>query len=129
MTDQDPDSFPYERVAPNNPRWTSEVYDAIVKGLMEVGLTRQSDILTALLTGPCPRCRHEVNVSQVLDAVTGERSERIEKAGGSAGEGAIEAEYVTVTAACQCGEPHEGRPEGKTSGCGINFLVDIEMPQ
>jgi hypothetical protein len=129
MTDQDSDSLPYEKAAPNDYRWTSEAYEALIKGLMEASLTRQSDILTARVTGPCPRCRHEVNVSQVLDAVTGERSEAIDKFLDSAGVGAAETEYVTVPAACQCGEPHEGRPEGKTTGCGINFLVDIEMPQ
>lgn len=129
MTDQNSDSLPYEKAAPNDYRWTSEAYEALVNGSMEASLTRQSDILTARVTGPCPRCLHEVNVSQVLDAVTGERSEPIDKFLGSAVLQADETEYVTVPAACQCGEPHEGRPEGKTTGCGINFLVDIEMPR
>ena len=128
MTDQDPDSLPYEKAAPNDYRWTSEAYEALVKGLMEASLTRQSDILTARVAvyaldagtkSMSPRC------SMLSPASDPRRSTR---PGGSAGVEA-ETEYVTVPAACQCGEPHEGRPDGKTAGCGINFLVDIEMPR
>ena len=118
--------LPYEQAAPNDYRWTTEAYEALVTGVMTAGLTRQSDILTARVSGPCPRCRHEVNVTQVLDAVTGERSEPIGKTGDSDD---AEAEFLTVTAACRCGGTHEGRPEGRTAGCGINFLVDMEMPR
>lgn len=59
MTEQDPDSLPYEKAAPNDYRWTSEAYEALVKGLMEASLTRQSDILTARVAVPSMPARGE----------------------------------------------------------------------
>jgi hypothetical protein len=117
--------LPYELSTPNDDRWTSEAYEALVKGLMQASVMRRSDILTAQVAGPCPRCRHEVNASQILDAVTGERSEPIGRTGES---DAAEAQFLTFVAACRCGGSHDGRPENLTAGCGINFLVDIELP-
>jgi hypothetical protein len=128
VTDQGAASLPYEKEAPNDYRWTSAAYDALLDGSMEANLTTLADIRTARVVGPCPRCHHELNVSQILDAVTGERSGTwgtTREAGGR--EVAGEDEYLSITAACQCGEPHAGRPDGVDFGCGINFLVEIAV--
>lgn len=128
MTDQEAPSLPYEKDAPNDYRWTSAAYDALLDGSMEASLTTLSDVRTARLAGRCPRCRHELNVSQILDAVTGERSGALGTTRGSRGDDvADENEYLSITAACQCSEPHAGRPEGISFGCGINFLVEMAV--
>ena len=128
MADQGATSLPYEKDAPNDYRWTSDAYDALLNGSMEASLTMLSDIRTARVVGRCPRCHHELNVSQILDAVTGEGSGTSGTARGPGGRDASdEDEYLAVTAACQCSEPHAGRPEGVAFGCGINFLVEIAV--
>lgn len=128
MTDQGATSLPYEKDAPNDYRWTSDAYDALLNGSMEASLATLSDIRTARVVGLCPRCHHELNVSQILDAVTGEGSGTLGTARGSGGRDvADEDEYLSITAACQCSEPHAGRPEGINFGCGINFLVEIAV--
>ena len=121
-------SLPYETAAPNDYQWTSAAYDQVLAGSMAVTLESLSGIRTARVAGPCPRCHHQLNVSEVLDAVTGERSGALRTTGEPGGsDGANEDQYVAVVATCQCGEPHEGRPEGTTFGCGINFLVEIAV--
>jgi hypothetical protein len=112
-----PQPLPYETGAPNDPRWTEAVYEALVDGSVSATLATSSGIRTARVAGPCPRCRHDLDSSQVLDAVTGE--------GSAVRAPSAEVTYVTVVARCECGAHHQGRPDGTTSGCGINFLVDI----
>lgn len=121
MSDPGDTSLPYERTSANEYRWTEAAYDALSHGSMKVSITAQSEVRTARLVGPCPRCHHEVNVSQILEAVTGERS------GGAGSRAAGEQQYVVIVAACQCSEAHDGRPEGTNFGCGINFLVETAV--
>ena len=128
VTDHGATSLPYEKDAPNDYRWTSDAYDELLSGSMEASLTTLSDIRTVRVAGSCPRCHHELNVSQILDAVTGEGSGSLGTTRESGeGDAAGEGEYLSITAACQCSEPHAGRPEGIGFGCGINFLVEIAV--
>lgn len=114
---------PYEKAAPNAYTWTERAYDALVDGQMTAKIRTLSGISTAAIVGPCPRCGHPVEFSMILDVVTGERigtlgHESIEKA-------AMTDDYLSIVASCRCGETHDGRPDGVTHGCGINFTVEI----
>ena len=115
----------YETGAPNDYRWTSAAYDALLSGDLKAEVIERGGVHTARIDGPCPRCGDEVHFSLILDAVTGERS-------GTLGNDTVSPQpddsYVTVAAACRCGSSHDGRPEGVHYGCGINFIVEIEVP-
>lgn len=118
--------LPYEKTAPNAYTWTERAYDALVAGRMTAEIHTLSGISTAKIAGPCPRCDHPVDYSVILDVVTGERV-------GTLGHDTIDIavvadEYLSIVAACRCGEAHEGRPDGVAHGCGINFIVEIAAP-
>ena len=120
MADQ---SLPYEKVAPNAYTWTERAYDALVAGRMSAGIRTLSNVSTANVAGPCPRCEHPVDYSVILDVVTGERV-------GTLGQDGVDVaaatdEYLSIVASCRCGEEHEGRPDGVAHGCGINFTIEI----
>lgn len=136
MTDRDPAplphepvpqaAVPYEKAAPNDYRWTSAAYDEILSGAIAVDLVARSGVRTARVSGSCPRCGHELNVSQILEAVTGEQSSPL-RTSRNAGADDAEGDYVELVAGCRCDAPHTGRPDGTAFGCGINFLVEIAV--
>ena len=112
----------YETAAPNAYRWTETAYDYLTGDKLFAKVEQASGIQTAVVTGRCPRCGDNVNFSQVHDAVSGESLGRRgpSRAGREAG-------YVELTVSCCCTEPHEGRPEGVSHGCGINFRVEFQQ--
>ncbi len=122
--------LPYETKQPNNYRWTSEAFDLLVAKRLEVEVDQKHGIRTVSLTGPCPRCKDEVNFHQILDGISGEQPGTLSDMKGVVAEPATTAPTTTVvalTAACQCGEEHPGRPDGVSHGCGINFNVTFEI--
>lgn len=119
-------TLPYEKAAPNAYTWTERAYDALLAGRMTAEIRTLSDISTARIGGPCPRCEHPIEYSKILDVVTGERVGTL--GDDSIGKDAVADEYLSIVASCQCGEAHDGRPDGVSHGCGINFTVEIAAP-
>ncbi len=124
--DTNGETTPYERDAPNAYTWTKRVYEALTSGDMTANIDGATGSRRLRIEGPCPRCSHEVQFSQLIDAVAGED-------GGLKTLGrAVTAEqehHLEVVASCRCTEQHAERPDGVTEGCGINFRVDLEEQQ
>jgi hypothetical protein len=116
-----PPELPYEMVAPNAYQWTEVAYDMLEDGRLTASITATGGIQTARVDGPCPRCEHPLNVQQILDIVTGEDMATL----GSHVATVNVDEYVPLIVPCECTEGHDGRPEGVTHGCGINFRLDV----
>lgn len=116
----------YEQHAPNAYEWTKRVYEALTAGNMTANIDGATGSRRLRIEGPCPRCSHEVQFSQLIDAVAGED-------GGLKTLGrAVTAEqerHLEVVASCRCTEQHAERPDDVTEGCGINFRVDLEEGQ
>lgn len=112
----------YNTENPNSYEWTKLVYKALTDGAMQGKISGVDGARRATISGPCPRCSHEVHFDQLLDAVVGEE-------GGLNTLGlSIEIPapaYVELVASCRCTEPHDKRPEGIDAGCGTNFRVDL----
>lgn len=115
----DASALPYEAAAANDYEWTQKAFEALMSGALTASVTTRSGIQTASVSGPCPRCGHEVGFREVLDVVWGESTEMFARQAMRA-----QAPFVQVTAACRCALPHPGRP-GDGHGCGINFRVDV----
>lgn len=100
-------------------KWTSDAYDLLLAGKLNAAVAVRSGVTQASADGECPRCHHQFQWHQVLDAVVYEpvRTLGVEQTD-SAG-------YVGLTVQCTCTEPHTGRPPDVTSGCGINFRIEV----
>ena len=109
----------WEVDAPNAYRWTAEAYDLLVAGKLDAAVTIRAGVTTASANGECPRCHHQFQWSQVLDAVVFEtvRTLGVDQTDTTG--------YIGLTVACQCTEDHSGRPTSVTEGCGINFRVEV----
>ena len=112
----------YESASPNEYRWTQLAYDALTSGAMSAAVSGQAGARRVTVSGPCPRCGHELHFDQLLDAVAGEDGGL--KVLGDALEIPSD-RYLELIVSCRCSEAHEHRPDGVTSGCGINFRVDV----
>lgn len=115
---------PYESAAPNAKVWTDKVF-SMLDASLNAGVVEKNDVRTAFVTGPCPRCEHEVNFSRLLDTVSGENvaAFRLDRTEDSA------EEYLEFNASCMCSQPHKDRPEAVSFGCGINFRVSVLRPK
>ena len=111
----------YETDQPNQYVWTQRAYEALTAGTMSADIVGSEGARRATVGAPCPRCGHEVNFDQLLDAVAGEDGQ-LTTLGDAAPTAAT---YLELVASCRCGEPHADRPKGVTVGCGINFRVDV----
>lgn len=125
MNSEQPPLIAYETANPNAYQWTQRAYRALTEGSMKVEIVGAAGSRRAAITGPCPRCGHEIHFDQLLDAVAGENGRLTTL--GSTIETTTE-NYVELVASCRCTEVHEKRPEGVTFGCGINFRVDVLEP-
>lgn len=116
------DPLSYETSAPNAYTWTAIAFDLLTGDKLSASVKKAGGIQTAVVHGGCPRCGHEFNFSQVLDAVSGESFR-------TPGKRTFErtADFIPLTVSCRCTEPHPGRPAEFDHGCGINFRVDV-MP-
>lgn len=125
--DGQPALLGYESASPNEYKWTLAAYEALSSGAMLVEIAGSDGIRRATISGSCPRCGHEVHFDQILDAVVGEdgglRTLGLTTATSS------EPMYLELVVSCRCTEAHAGRPDGVTSGCGINFRVDVLDPR
>lgn len=112
---------PYETVAPNARVWTDKAFEMLRAGSLSAAITKRREVVTASVTGSCPRCTHDVGFTRILDATAGEhvRSFRTERMTYG------KATYVEFIASCMCSELHKSRPDGVSFGCGINFVVDV----
>lgn len=116
------DPMRYETEQPNAYRWTEKAYAALTNRTMRADVDGADGSRRAKVTGPCPRCGHEIHFDQLLDAVAGEDG-TLNTLGRTVD--AVLPAYLELVVSCRCGEAHPGRPEGTTSGCGINFRADI----
>ena len=121
MNEQQTPPIAYETANPNQHQWTERAYRSLTDGTMTADIVRAGGVRRVTIAGPCPRCGHEVQFDQLLDAVAGEDGSL--NALGSTSEKPDN--YVKVVASCRCNEPHDKRPEGVTFGCGINFRVEL----
>lgn len=119
---EQPTRVGYETESPNQYHWTQLAYEALTAGTMAAQIVGTEGARRATVSGPCPRCKHEVNFDQLLDAVAGEDGGL--KTLGLEDEVDAPA-YLELVVTCRCGEAHDNRPDGVQSGCGINFRADI----
>jgi len=114
--------LPYEKDAPNAYQWTEAAYELLGNGL-DADITTVHDISTVRVVGKCPRCKHHMLFEQVLDIVSGEDVGFLHD---TLTRAAVADQWLEIAASCRCGEGHKDRPEGITTGCGINFRIDLQ---
>lgn len=112
--------LPYEVDAPNAYEWTRRAFELLQAGELSAALRERRGVRSAVAEGTCPRCIHDVDFTQIMDAVTGESMTTLGDR-----EAAADDEYQQLTVACRCRGEHPGRPKGTERGCGINFRVDV----
>jgi hypothetical protein len=117
------DPMPYELDAPNDYKWTLEAYNRLLNETLIADVLHTEGVRTASVSGKCPRCNHEVNFAQVLDAISGEQAGVL---GGEVATASAD-RYVGISVECRCGGEHPGRPKTAANGCGINFNIEIEV--
>lgn len=100
-------TLPSGSVAPSEFGWTRGVPPNWTDGLKKVVAESISDHVTHV-SGPCPRCHHGLWTDVGPEIAIGLTPEGIE--------------FLLY---CNCAEPHEGRPETETAGCGAYGRVVI----
>ena len=78
---------------------------------------------TVTLIGPCPRCSHQMSVELPIKARIG-RGVSVEFDGESLGR-----KSFSKVAFCNCGAPHEGRPDDCPDGCGAFGALLVGGPE
>ena len=120
-----PASKSYDTDDPNDKKWTTAAFKALMAGTMTAEVTGVSGAQRVTVDGKCPRCKHELRFGQLLDAVAGENGPlavqafRVDAAAPT---------YMNIVVSCCCTEAHANRPTGVTSGCGINFRIKMLRP-
>lgn len=100
-------TLPSGSVAPSG--WTRGIPPNWTAGLEKIVSERTSDHVTHI-SGPCPRCHHGL-WTDVDDNVIGV--------------GLSPRKRTELLLYCNCAEPHEGRTETETAGCGAFGRVVI----
>jgi len=57
----DTSSDEYETEHPNDYRWTELAFKGLTEGRMKAEISGAGNARRALVSGPCPRCTHELN--------------------------------------------------------------------
>ncbi|MFI5496792.1 hypothetical protein [Actinoplanes sp. NPDC051859] len=99
--------------------WTERAFHLVAAGTVVVRTVEVGGVVSAELSGPCPRCGHHLIDRQVGSAVTEVR--------GAAGVGAGP-RSVVLDVSCGCGRPHPNAPE-QVTGCGVAFRVQLTMDE
>jgi hypothetical protein len=79
-------------------------------GSLRAAIVAASGDLAVTVSGECPRCGHEVESSTAVTDVEASQ---------------LRDDHVSVLMHCRCRHPHDGRPSGTNSGCGLSFSVDV----
>ncbi len=95
-------------------RWSETAYAAVGSGDIVAEYQVRGAVETEVVTGPCPRCSHEVAWRRVASAVRG-----IEPVRSAA---PAEEDYRSLVLTCGCGRSHAGHPE-RVTGCGASYRV------
>jgi hypothetical protein len=125
--------LPYELEQPRAYRWTESAFALLTSRRLDVRIATIHGIGAVTASGECPRCRHDVEFTQELDAPASAgaggrvKSPRIlETLGHAAREGAEDqVGFSSVDVECRCRGTHPGRPNSLDRGCGIMFRASL----
>ena len=120
--EEDAPQLHWETDQPDAYRWTDRAFELLLDGVLSAHVRKIGGIMTASVTGKCPRCDHEVGFEQIREAVAGEA---LQVLGGQEPMAETHCTYVAVDVECRCGEGHPGRPTETRRGCGVNFRVEV----
>lgn len=112
---------PYEETAEF--KWTKRAFESLTANALTAETRWSAGVGSVIVTGPCPRCAHQMADRQVLAAVTGlSAGPRPDPPPTAEAE---RRETVVVDVTCGCGLVHAGAPEDVT-GCGVSFRIELE---
>ena len=109
-------------------RWGERAVEFLDGGLLQVKASEVDGVVSAQVSGPCPRCEHALDVRSTLaGAVADVRAGRdwLDVLTGRAAAVTRVPEIVQV--ACDCGQAHRGAPPGGR-GCGVSFRLPTRPP-
>lgn len=78
-----------------------------------------------VVTGPCPRCAHDVYFTEPLITYWGMNLPQDDLIAQALAETIGEPTARILEIVCSCGEPHAGAPEN-TRGCGASWVLTVE---
>ncbi|MFI6999334.1 hypothetical protein [Nocardia sp. NPDC050175] len=112
--------LPYEFARPTAYEWTEKAYDLMVTDNLTVTLIVRDAMRTAIASGECPRCTHDVGfVMELVAPIPADVSGLGDESG------PIDPEYVPIDVQCRCTGEHPGRPSNESKGCGILFRAEV----
>lgn len=110
----------WDRACSAEDRWRHDAYEALVSGMLRHERAEHAGIGVSTVTGPCPRCGHDVGFTFVHTALLEDSGPGRRHVRALAGSPAP----VPIDVQCRCGGNHPGRPEGEY-GCGLVFPIGV----
>lgn len=110
--------------------WTEKAFEMLEHDELQGEVISGDGIIRSRVSGPCPRCRHNLDDRQMHTAVTNlmgaERRGLWGDRKAAGGDAAAEPSFFPIDVSCDCTGNHPGAPAGKT-GCGTSFRVELPL--